>query len=702
MTNLSSINPNDFVIYHNGEKVPINVSTTAGAFDSSSYIEFYGKRNRGDVDSVLYPQPDFQPHTHYSLFTDTSIYFLTTSTGGNNFHYQFVNNDTAAIPSLTEDMYFWYSYPWFYTLTGVGPGTGPKFSQGTPYLNGSDYLYKATFDQNEAWGGGWINYNNSNTNPQQFNLPTPAVYPAGPPAIFSGRLFTRSYENHDFKIYLNGVVVNRFTFNNSNGGYSHNPFSDTIALSQLGATSTSNGYSETYSSTSSQESLLMNVSLTYPRKYDFSGSSIFRWVMKAGSGQRYFRLNNVVTTPAPPLLYDITNGYIIRSTDPPATLPKKWVLPAVSGDRELVFRANAANAFVPVNLVDTITFQDYNQISYQSNFMIITHKSLRKDSTGHDYVQDYANYRDINASPTTGKYKARVYDIDQIIDQYGYGVRKTPLAVRNFVEYAYDHWTNKKPEYLFLVGKGRAYNEVRASAYAYDHCLIMPFGSSPSDILLACRRGSNIPLVAVGRLAAQTTYDVANYLAKVRQYESLQNSFGDPHQTKAEKLWMKQIMHFSGGSGLGEQQQFAAYLADYENTAKDTSWGARTFTIYKTTSQPVDNSQAQIIRSRIDSGVSLMTFFGHAAGTAFDISVDDPRNWTNYDKYPMIYSNGCQSGDLSSVNAANIPPLPSFSELSVLVPGKCAVAFTATSNLSTSTELYEYGSYAYQAACLNA
>lgn len=680
--NLGAINLNDFALYHNGAQVPIYIATNgSGALDSSSYIEFYGRRNYGDVDSVLYPQPGLQPHTMYSLFNDTSIYYLTTKTGGGNRRFQFINNDTAAIPSLTAEQNFIHPFYWFYGPNQIiAPGSGGSFVPGTPY-GYPELLSKSIYDMDEAWGGGPVN----NGPAQTLNIACPAVDTFGPPAIVTGTLFTRSYEQHCFTIKWNGAIIANFTFDNSSGGFSHHHFADTMPASAVRATNAVPFQEGCGSSTKSN--YLTHIFVYYPRKYDFGGASRFFWRMAAGTGPRYVRINNVVTNTTQPLLYDITNGYIIRSTDPPAVLPKKFVLPAAGGERELYFRTDAATSYAAISRMDTITFQDYTQL--QSEYVIVTHTSLRHDSSGVDRVQDYKNYR-------SGKFTTEIYDIDQIINQFGYGVQKTPLATRNFIEYATDKWS-RKPGYVFLVGKGREYDDVRTLAYAYDRDLITPFGEGPSDILLACRRGSDHPLVAVGRLAATQPSDVTHYLDKVRLYESVQARAGDPYQTKDEKLWMKHNMHFSGGSDFYEQQAFASYLADYANLAADTLWGARTQTIYKTTSQPIDNSSADMIRSSIDSGVSLMTFFGHAAGTAFDISVDNPVNWTNYGKLPVIYSNGCQSGDISDIGYKGTTAyIPTFSQSSVLTPGKCAVAFTATAKLSTSLELYEYGLYVYQ------
>ena len=71
--NFGSINPNSLVLFHNGKQVPIFVSTSNSSFSSSDYIEFYGKHNIGDVDSVLYANDSLQPDIYYSLFNDTSI-----------------------------------------------------------------------------------------------------------------------------------------------------------------------------------------------------------------------------------------------------------------------------------------------------------------------------------------------------------------------------------------------------------------------------------------------------------------------------------------------------------------------------------------------------------------------------------------------------------------------------------------------------
>ena len=94
--NISSLLAKNLVLFHNGAKVPIYISTDS-LFTSIDYIEFYGKKNVGDVDSMLYKNGNLQPHPYYSLFNDTSTYYLTTTTSTNNPRFTEVQNNLGNI-----------------------------------------------------------------------------------------------------------------------------------------------------------------------------------------------------------------------------------------------------------------------------------------------------------------------------------------------------------------------------------------------------------------------------------------------------------------------------------------------------------------------------------------------------------------------------------------------------------------------------
>ncbi|MFN8276908.1 MAG: C25 family cysteine peptidase [Chitinophagales bacterium] len=681
--NISSVNPANIALYHNGTQEPIYLSNTT-SLGATDFIEFYGRKNIADMDSVLYPKSGWQPHIYKSNFTDTSIYFLVVNNQTNNRRYQQVANDTslATTLALPEELYFWQVTRQTYTAT---------FTGGKAYQVGTSLIFKSIWDEAEGFGSGWF----SNTSPGSVTLTTQKLYTNGPQyGIRRCYIFTRSPEDHWLRLSWNGTPYWQKQFYS----WGYNPTVTQVRIDSILASNTIKTEELQPSQGVGNQDLILYADLEYPRKFDFSGTPDFLWRLREGTNPRFFRLQNYATAGVQPMLYDLTNGLMIPSSNALSSTTRTYVIPAVAGEREMFIRSNP-NAATSIASMDSVTFRDYRAAAAQSDYIIISNRALFADSLGVNQVEEFRKYRDKTANPATGKFDARtVYDIDQLFDQFGYGIRKTPLAIRNFIEYAYDNW-NKKPEYLFIIGKGRDYREIlqggggQSAAQAYAACLVPTWGRPASDNLLATRRGSNAPLLAVGRLAAQRPEQVRDYLAKVRQYESLQARAGDPYQTKAEKDWMKQVMHFGGGETSIEQAELASYIDDWTTRIQDTSWGTHVTSYYKTSSAPIDVTQKEAIAQRRDSGVALMSLFGHSAGTATDIDIDQPENWTNYERYPIIYSNGCFAGSIHDAISASQPS--TFSERFVLTPGKGAIIFTATSGSSISGNLYNYGTFVY-------
>src|SRR5688572_25856709 len=67
-----SADPRKFQLFRRGQEVAVFVSGQGdGTLDPTDYIEFYGQRNDGKLDTDLYKTPSHQVHTYYSLYTDT-------------------------------------------------------------------------------------------------------------------------------------------------------------------------------------------------------------------------------------------------------------------------------------------------------------------------------------------------------------------------------------------------------------------------------------------------------------------------------------------------------------------------------------------------------------------------------------------------------------------------------------------------------
>ncbi len=99
---------------------------------------------------------------------------------------------------------------------------------------------------------------------------------------------------------------------------------------------------------------------------------------------------------------------------------------------------------------------------------------------------------------------------------------------------------------------------------------------------------------------------------------------------------MKRILHFSGGSKASEQLTISNNLNYYKSIAEDTLFGANVITFYKTSTDPIQINLSDLIKEYVNSGVTMMTFYGHAAGIGFDISIDNPSEYSNEGKYPFL------------------------------------------------------------------
>ncbi|NOS92102.1 MAG: hypothetical protein HOP30_09285, partial [Cyclobacteriaceae bacterium] len=77
---VNSVDPRLIKLYHRGKEQAILVQGEADAvFNSTDFIEFFGKRNDGTLDKNLYKPANSQPHPYYNLYSDTTAYFLTYS-----------------------------------------------------------------------------------------------------------------------------------------------------------------------------------------------------------------------------------------------------------------------------------------------------------------------------------------------------------------------------------------------------------------------------------------------------------------------------------------------------------------------------------------------------------------------------------------------------------------------------------------------
>lgn len=437
--------------------------------------------------------------------------------------------------------------------------------------------------------------------------------------------------------------------------------------------------------------------LKYPRQFNFGNTRSFPFSLPANAGGNYLEISNFNYGSSAPVLYDITNNrrYVADITNP--AIIKIALLPSAV-DRDLVLVSQEAVAITDVTTFQQRNFVNYELAANQGNYLIITHPVMLNGSNGSHPVDDYKNYR---SSATGGSHNVKIYLIDELVDQFGLGIKFHPLSIRNFILWARAKYTNPVKNVL-LVGKGINYIQYRVNESHADLnklAFIPTFGHPASDMLLAADPGlDEIPKVSIGRLAVITGDELTTYLNKVIQYEQAQ-AFQSP--LIQDKAWMKNVAHVVGASDEGLTAALEASMSRFKDIIVDTFYGANVQTFTKNSAETVEQTSSTRIKNLFEEGLGLVTYFGHSSATTLEFNLDNPQNYNNPGKYPVFILLGCNAGNFFNFNPLRLQTKETISEKYVLAQDRGSIATIASTHLGIVHYLDIYNTKNYTSFSIN-
>jgi len=648
----------EICIYNNGNQVPIYISWT-GSPSSSDFIEFYGKRLDAEIDKRLYADSNYVLNPFSSLFKDTNYYFLTLRSGSNLRIIEY-NNDTASI----ADPYLNHCIATALNQYKVAYSDGRRW-----YYSATQYSIRPSYDIGEGWG------TNAYTS---LNFSTPNfVNTSGLSAKLRARLFARNELSHNLEFKINGNSVGTqsavgsalINFENDISASSVTSATTSLAIAPLIANN--HGYCLGYAS------------LAYPRDFNFSGLNQFNFSLPLSSGYVRFQISNYNSTNEV-VLHDLANN---TRTAHQAASGHRFLVNAQGAQSQLAIAHTVSILSVPATVKSNFS----NLLTQRGNFILIANRAMQFDSSGVDIIQQYKNYKE---SVAGGSFQVVVAYMDELQEMFCYGHPKHPLAIRKFLQWS-QLWGGKVPKHALLIGKGFAANSLfSAVGTNYNNNFIPSFGHAPSDYHYGTMDGSDIQFISIGRLAVSNGQTVKNYLEKLKEYNSEYYATSDLDQNPNKKEYMKWVVHLGGGTGAEQQADYRANLQSYEAIAKDTLYGARTFSVFKNGPDISEDVTSVDLSNRINKGVSLITFFGHSSATIFDVGIGEPSTFTNKGKYPIFLANGCNSGFFYGGGL-------SYSESFINLKDKGAIGFLATTNTALDAALYQYGNAFYEQLAKN-
>ena len=652
---VEQVNPAAVKLFGRGEEQYITIQDGGdSSFDEGDYIEFWAKKNDGWLDKQIYDDPTHQVNEQYSLFNDTASYFLTFA-AGNGLRTEAYTpvNDPSELPALP---YVDFKYRENYT---------------EEYLIGKQDVNSISLPWYEE-AEGWFDTRFAMGQTRSKTIEHPFLYLGGdaPNATFRATSASASlaagFVNHHLQVGYGSPfqqVVDSIYY-----GYQFNDFSWQVPVNELVGNSTVVTHRSIDDLNVAADWHAVGwIEISYPRIANFTAQqTAFKAVNLFAQTEGKLEITSQLTNPR---LFEEANG-LLREFD--VTVQGENFQSIVSflttpNITNLVLVD--ANDFTEVTNLQPVTttgyFENYAATNLDSAFVIITAPPLM------DAANSYAFYRENEGMDVL------LVDVEELYMQYGAGIWKHPLSIRRFCDDLLQSW-DSKPSHLFFIGKSIFEMKISATVGArdnpinYQNNLVPSWGYPTSDLVFTSGLDGTLSEVAIptGRLSAKSPEEVLNYLNKVVEFEAQEPA-----------PWMKRVIHFGGGGNQFEQTLFATYLNNYSSVVQDTCFGGKVSSFFKTTTDPIQLNLSDSISYLISDGVSLMTFFGHASSTGFDVNIDSPSSYDNQGKYPLLIGNSCYTGNI------HLPTDFSTSETFVLAPNAGTIGFIAKADLGAPSYL---------------
>ncbi|TDB67501.1 putative type IX secretion system sortase PorU2 [Arundinibacter roseus] len=628
-----SRNPANWQVFFRGKEVAIRlVGLQNGLFEEQSYLEFYGEKNDGSQDSLLY-RPQKRPHPYQTLYSDQSAYFLT-------FNQTVVGKRVAVYDGSAQGL-----VPEKYHLQEVVQAFTSDYSFNN--LKGIEpFLQQSYFEPHENWTGNMLTADSVGkvTFTLADHLPT-----TGPIQV-EGLVNGRDNAPHQIQVQLEDelpLASLRIL------GFLSQTFRSTLLPGLLPKNQLTLLFKPERNGAANQFSISY-VKVTYPQGFNLSGQT--GRVFHLSAGQRQTALVPLQNTPPSAFVYDITDPINCRFLPLKNTGDQvQIVVDGMNQNRKILL---ASQVLKPMKIESVRLRKSYPA---EMDYLILTHGSLKQSAIA------YADYR---ASVEGGAHKPLVVEVDSLFDAFNYGER-SPLAIRRFADFMLHSSSVKN---LLLLGKANSYPYFVKTA---TDDLVPTMGYPGSDILLTAGLqgfSQNTPAIPTGRLNVQSNEQVLTYLAKVKRLEG----------ATSNGLWRKQLVHISGGKSENEAESLKSAMHGLETIFENGLLGGEVKSFSK--SNPYELVEPVNLAPTVNEGVSLLTFLGHAGPAITDMNfgfASAPQNGFRNSHYPMMIFNGCGVGEIFS----------RFNTLStdwLLAPEKGAALVLAHSYYSYETSTARY------------
>lgn len=652
---IGSIDPKTLKIYNNGgRQLPRSLSqsrpdslienpillsgTEDGHFDESDYFLFYGK---GVNDWAF--DPNEARFSHYmNVYTTENIYWLGFNDQKEGLRITAANT-LSSQNAVMQDRFL--DHQFYEKDMYIHPGTkGGILWYGRLFTNEmSSGTYSFTF----------------------------------PDAISSDTLKLRfqfqaaTYNSHYFSVSIDGQSVGQISFSRPSGG------ENTATLSVTGINiSGTKTLSLIYSGAGEAPHVYLDwIEVEYKRQLKPSAGKLRVFSTRA-AGLYDYHLSGF---SGEPVVLDVTDPAKIRRM-PVRSMTDGWAfVDSVQANSPRIYALVQTSGYLSPLSAEEDVVSDLRNLGNGADLILITHRDFYESAV------KYKSYRE-----STDSLSVSVVDIQDVFDEFSWGLYD-PVAIRDFVKYAYDNW-NVSPSFLLLMGDGDY--DYRNLLSTGDENWVPPFeydestsesGTRASDDWYTYVSGSDYNMdLAVGRFPVRSNTESEIVVDKIIQYES-NPDFGE---------WRNTVT-LVGDDEIGENKKEESHihinaLEDIARRYLPSLFNLKKVYLTEYPSVPVvdRNLKPQAQKDLIEQfnrGTLFMDYIGHgneelwAHEWVFKRDRDLPL-LENGERLPLIYAATCAFGWFDNYEEQ------SFSEELLYANNKGAAAVISASRFSSATE----------------
>ncbi|MCG3118848.1 MAG: hypothetical protein ALAOOOJD_01127 [bacterium] len=689
--NLADVKPGTIHLYNNGgRELPRDIRRTRppGLVENAIYVADGGDDRFDNDDYILF----------YGRGVDG---FAFDSTSGQARHY---------LHHFVADNYYWLNFNGS-AGTRMQERASLPLANLTPATNFKDYLFveeelHALYESDQSWYG-WL-FTNSDVNRTRryrFKLTDPVSEGTVSMTFALYATFVGGFNVHNLTVEYEKQQLASLQIPGNNRP-------DFYQVDKLGGLV--NGDNElmlTYNGGSEAAQLYIDYfEVSYDRQLRLSDGAL-AFNGRAGAGPFAYALNNADANSL--WLFDVSdyskvarisaqnwrvNGTEVAFADAggSAKVPRRYLaaLPAAfkAVDAKTIVRDEVSNWRSPAHGADLviITHEDFlslNAATGKDNGPLAKLVSLRQ--------------RPANLSDSL---RVEVVKIQDVFDEFSCGLYD-PVAIRDFLKYAYDNW-QRRPLFVLLVGDGDY--DPKNIINKTDKNWIPTYHTTELDEILSRVTDSWFTYVAgndetmdmaIGRIPARSMADVQAYVDKLVQYET-KPSFGPWRNTAV------MVADDEYGQGAIPSAIESVHILDTETLV--TLYAPKYFDlkkVYLTEFSAVQSASISGIRKPtatdallrlVNNGALLVNYAGHgnsevwAHERVLNLPTDLDRI-QNGEKQALWIAATCTFGKY------DIPEEQSFSEQLLLLPGRGAIAVLATArdvyasqNAALNQQYYRY------------